>query len=141
MSGTNSITRVLVAFFAIGCHAQVNLQVGNQDISSPSNSSLTGPVSFHAPLHCGGDSSLIVPQAFYVRLRPSHSLQNHSSAIGQEIYPFIDWMPGWPGYRKSYFAQSVDDQLLEAILSDPMVEVVECESLLPEQELAINHED
>jgi len=96
-----------------------------------------GPEHLQAPLDCVGD---LVPQVFYVKLQRGHSFQDHSLAIGQEIYPYINWIPIWCVYKKCYYAKGVDDVLLERILLDPRVSLVVCDSYLLPQDWELDDE-
>lgn len=131
-------------FFTMGCQSSINAHNSDKPLSSLFNCTFIGPAPFRARLYCGDGLSLVIPKAFYVKLRQGHSFESHSSAIGQEIYPFIDWSPPSSRYQKLYLAKTVEDDLLTAILSDPMVKYVECDTFRPVPaglEVAIEMED
>lgn len=96
-----------------------NLALGN------TTNRIIGPQLYEAPLLCVLPD-LIIPRAFGVRLGPGHSMSEHQVVLDKDVRPFIrdDFRIGHDGLV--YTVRDVDDQLLRAIRSDPMVVLVTC---------------
>lgn len=83
--------------------------------------------SGQATFHCDGGNSKHLPGAFTVCLTSGHSFQQHSATIQKGITPYMrSTFDGIPIHKIVYRAGGIDEKLLSAIQSDPMVYLVEC---------------
>jgi hypothetical protein len=96
-----------------------NLALGN------TTNRIIGPQLYEAPLLCVLPD-LIIPRAFGVRLGPGHSISEHQVVLDKDVRPFIRDVFRMEHDELVYTVSDVDDQLLRAIRSDPMVILVTC---------------
>jgi hypothetical protein len=91
---------------------------------------------FPAPLDdC---SKYAIPGAFMVKLQQNHSLADHSTAVGTDITPHLQWEYEntiFGVHSTFYHAENVDDKMLAAIRADPGVYRVFCDQLSPGMDL------
>jgi hypothetical protein len=80
-------------------------------------------IRYEAPLIDKGTPEWIVPDEYFVYLRPGHSLQNHSAVIGRDINPHVRRVLSslYPD-RVVYITNRIDAALLAAIRADTKVE-------------------
>ena len=83
--------------------------------------------SGQATFHCDGRIFKHLPGVYTVYLSSGHSIQQHSATIQKRITPYMrSTFDGIPIHEIVYRASGIDEKLLSAIRSDPIVYLVEC---------------